>query len=624
MKGCIFLLLSSIVFNLLSNCVWILKEYFEFLVFVSFFLFFSPPLILFSSLISLSLLSLSSLSLSLSLSPPPGAVSAINQAKTLFSKSQRTNLPQAISDPHVVPCLLKYFLRQLPTPLFPDSIAIKMLDIAERSQGNEPQAVHEYVKLVRTVDDPTNLAVICYLFEMLRKVSEKSEVNMMTAHNLGIVFGPALIRPKDIDPKLLLAGLDILVVEQMIKYASALFGRLGTVRVQGDWSEETTSEIFTGYLLWIFSPRFDITLVRDTDSKNIYKCALEMSRFAHRQSEGTQSLTLTLAIEKDAPCSTFIEQLHDSVLKKAKELIENETLLPYSVDAQGDPHPIHDNVIVSSFLSQPGAHLEFLLIKTASAAPPKPFTKRPPRNVRNASGVESVLSTSADFIKNSTTSIEGTQRPSTPPRNASPTRPTRTPSPPASPTLPRGQPPPSSSPKQRPMPSPSPTAPSRPAPNSFSLSPSPSPSLSPSSSSSSSSSSSAAPQTTWSKITPTRKPAPKPTPSTLKNRLRFAVTLKRMIGTKAIVQCALLTENKSEIKSCTISLSVSEDMTCGQFLEVVRGKESIREVVKTDLLSLFMVKSVSEDLLPCKENEKMLATLRRAGMAVELRSFVKS
>ncbi|NXW41355.1 RHG15 protein, partial [Nyctiprogne leucopyga] len=97
------------------------------------------------------------------------------------------------SDIHVVTGALKLFLRELPEPLVPYRLfdpfieAIKLPDPQE-----QVERVAELVQSLPLV----NYSTLRYLLAHLCRVIERVDVNRMTCQNIGIVFGPTLLRPE--------------------------------------------------------------------------------------------------------------------------------------------------------------------------------------------------------------------------------------------------------------------------------------------------------------------------------------------------------------------------------------------------------------------------------------------
>ncbi|XP_063283490.1 rho GTPase-activating protein 9-like isoform X1 [Pelobates fuscus] len=110
--------------------------------------------------------------------------------------SQEEKLDLASSeweDIHVITGALKMFFRELPEPLIPFNMfdefvaSIQISDTEERSETIK--------ELVRNLPEP-NYDTLKYVICHLKSVMEHSELNRMTTQNIGIVFGPTLMRPE--------------------------------------------------------------------------------------------------------------------------------------------------------------------------------------------------------------------------------------------------------------------------------------------------------------------------------------------------------------------------------------------------------------------------------------------
>ncbi|XP_066471387.1 rho GTPase-activating protein 9 isoform X2 [Tiliqua scincoides] len=128
-------------------------------------------------------------------------------------------------DVHVITGALKLFFRELPEPLVPYSAfdeciaAVKLSDPKDR--------VSKLTELVQSLPQP-NRDTLRYLLEHLRKVMEHSDANRMTTQNIGIVFGPTLLRPER-DVASLVEGMvyQNQVVELLIMQFPCIFGSPG-------------------------------------------------------------------------------------------------------------------------------------------------------------------------------------------------------------------------------------------------------------------------------------------------------------------------------------------------------------------------------------------------------------
>ncbi|XP_048343560.1 rho GTPase-activating protein 9-like [Sphaerodactylus townsendi] len=94
-------------------------------------------------------------------------------------------------DVHVITGALKLFFRELPEPVVPFSLFNEFIAAVKLSDSKEKAS--KLAELVQTLPRP-NRNTLHYLLEHLRKVMEHSDANRMTTQNIGIVFGPTLLR----------------------------------------------------------------------------------------------------------------------------------------------------------------------------------------------------------------------------------------------------------------------------------------------------------------------------------------------------------------------------------------------------------------------------------------------
>lgn len=94
------------------------------------------------------------------------------------------------ADVHSVAGLLKLFFRLASAPLFTCELHASLLGALS---SDVPRSVAAYAELIRALPGPCQRTVLL-LFPLLQAVAERSSVNMMTPNNLGIVFGPTLLR----------------------------------------------------------------------------------------------------------------------------------------------------------------------------------------------------------------------------------------------------------------------------------------------------------------------------------------------------------------------------------------------------------------------------------------------
>ncbi|XP_075706279.1 rho GTPase-activating protein 9 [Rhinoderma darwinii] len=96
-------------------------------------------------------------------------------------------------DIHVITGALKMFFRELPEPIIPFSFFDEFIAAVQISDVDEKVQILK--ELVRNLPEP-NHDTLTYMLCHLNSVREHSETNRMTTQNIGIVFGPTLMRPE--------------------------------------------------------------------------------------------------------------------------------------------------------------------------------------------------------------------------------------------------------------------------------------------------------------------------------------------------------------------------------------------------------------------------------------------
>ncbi|KAK9967584.1 hypothetical protein ABG768_001972 [Culter alburnus] len=155
------------------------------------------------------------------------------------------------SSPHDISNVLKLYLRQLPEPIMPfrlynslmglakESLAVVGPEGAEAGKGpdlidlgseTDPEllALVERLKnLLKELPKP-NTSTLRYIARHLRRIAELEEDNKMSPSNLGIVFGPSLMRPRPSGATVSLSSLvdypyQARIVETLIVFYSSIF-----------------------------------------------------------------------------------------------------------------------------------------------------------------------------------------------------------------------------------------------------------------------------------------------------------------------------------------------------------------------------------------------------------------
>ncbi|XP_016892032.1 rho GTPase-activating protein 15 isoform X1 [Cynoglossus semilaevis] len=96
-------------------------------------------------------------------------------------------------DIHVITGALKLFFRELPEPLVPYGF---FTDIMETIKMSDHMDKVDRLKCLVLNMPPPNHDTLLFMCRHLRRVLEHSDSNRMTTQNIGIVFGPTLMRPE--------------------------------------------------------------------------------------------------------------------------------------------------------------------------------------------------------------------------------------------------------------------------------------------------------------------------------------------------------------------------------------------------------------------------------------------
>uniref|UniRef100_A0A673JVE9 Rho GTPase activating protein 45 n=1 Tax=Sinocyclocheilus rhinocerous TaxID=307959 RepID=A0A673JVE9_9TELE len=155
------------------------------------------------------------------------------------------------SSPHDISNVLKLYLRQLPEPIMPfrlynslmglakESLAVVGPEGAETGKGPDlvdlgPETDPELLALVDRLKNllkelpKQNIATLRYIARHLRRIAELEDDNKMSPSNLGIVFGPSLMRPRPSGATVSLSSLvdypyQARIVETLIVFYPSIF-----------------------------------------------------------------------------------------------------------------------------------------------------------------------------------------------------------------------------------------------------------------------------------------------------------------------------------------------------------------------------------------------------------------
>ncbi|XP_072374950.1 rho GTPase-activating protein 1 isoform X1 [Scyliorhinus torazame] len=100
---------------------------------------------------------------------------------------------KAYNDVHLAAVMFKTFLRELPEPLLTYSLYNQVISFGKVAESKQIETIAEMIQTL----PQDNYAVLHYLVVLLGLIADNSDLNKMTASNLALVFGPALLWAKD-------------------------------------------------------------------------------------------------------------------------------------------------------------------------------------------------------------------------------------------------------------------------------------------------------------------------------------------------------------------------------------------------------------------------------------------
>jgi len=105
-----------------------------------------------------------------------------------------TKLPVSVVNVHSITTGLKIYIRERTYPLVPYKYYKNYLACLERINRSDEEAKRTLLQSLISALPANNQMIMLYLFKFLHDVANHSDKNKMTAHNLGVVFGPCIIR----------------------------------------------------------------------------------------------------------------------------------------------------------------------------------------------------------------------------------------------------------------------------------------------------------------------------------------------------------------------------------------------------------------------------------------------
>ncbi|KAJ8329729.1 Rho-type gtpase-activating protein [Batrachochytrium dendrobatidis] len=121
-------------------------------------------------------------------------VSAANKGEDLDFDDEENHI-----DVTAITSALKQFFRELPDSLICSKFYNSFLDALKKRSGEERDAAFKEILIQLPKEHFVTLSFVMW---HLHRVQQNSPINLMVASNLGVVFGPTLLRPAVQDPQL--------------------------------------------------------------------------------------------------------------------------------------------------------------------------------------------------------------------------------------------------------------------------------------------------------------------------------------------------------------------------------------------------------------------------------------
>ncbi|XP_040469377.1 GEM-interacting protein isoform X2 [Falco naumanni] len=238
--------------------------------------------------------------------------------------------------PHDITGVLKHFLKELSVPVLLSQLYDDLIALAKDLQkpgeekldgtGLASDPIQSMKELLSKLPG-SNYNTLRHLIAHLYRVAEKYEENKMSPNNLGIVFGPTLIRPgsgSDVSMSCLVdSGYQAQIVEFLIQNYERVFGmddlpsslslgcenssqEASTEKDEGPQSPSTDQTI----TLENFSSKHGLSVNCVSDNSPCREAANELTL------EGAHSLCSVDAPEMNTSASSELQDLEDSVQEK--------------------------------------------------------------------------------------------------------------------------------------------------------------------------------------------------------------------------------------------------------------------------------------------------------------------
>ncbi|XP_066460846.1 rho GTPase-activating protein 45 isoform X2 [Eleutherodactylus coqui] len=237
------------------------------------------------------------------------------------------------ASPHDLSNVLKLYLRQLPEPIMPFRLYNGLMGLAKESLRDcetgkasrledkgaetEPEVLAMVERLKELLQDLPfeNRVTLQYLVKHLCRVSEQEQINKMSPSNLGIVFGPALMRPRPTDATVSLSSLvdyphQARIVEALIVFFDAIFQEspLAMDKLSRSSDDASSQE---GVPKLQVTPEEEVSEVASDFQSTVFRASVGSSVDSESESDGGEDIPS--AWESTGPHAPFPQQASDDI-----------------------------------------------------------------------------------------------------------------------------------------------------------------------------------------------------------------------------------------------------------------------------------------------------------------------
>jgi RhoGAP domain len=144
--------------------------------------------------------------------------------KSYKSPTDVVDLAKKVTTAHSVAGLLKLWLQELPESLVPFNLYEPFIELFsdESAQVDKDVRIDRCNAMLATVPQHRRV-IVDFLFDFLHELSKSAKHNKMTPNNLGIVFGPNLIRPREHTQTTMMNRTNVAVVEFLLENYKKIF-----------------------------------------------------------------------------------------------------------------------------------------------------------------------------------------------------------------------------------------------------------------------------------------------------------------------------------------------------------------------------------------------------------------